>query len=101
VLSFVACWWTNFGTFFCRILGFNQKMPMQSPNTLADFPPDRFSITGHCYACGRSVWLDTAQLPPDMPIPTLRASLRCTVCGSRDTGLTISYAAAMDTSGHS
>lgn len=63
------------------------------PNTLADFPPERFGIAAHC-ACGHSGWVDTTRLPPSLPIDTLHARLRCQVCGSQEINIGIVWTAA-------
>jgi len=72
---------------------------MPAFNTLADFPPDKFSITAYCDACGHSGHLDTAKLPPELPMPALDGLVVCSVCGHRQVHFTISYKAAMDASG--
>jgi len=71
---------------------------MPTFNTLADFPPERFSITAYCDACGHSQEVDIAKLPNDLPIPVFRANARCTECGAKGASLTIGYTASMDAS---
>ena len=58
-------------------------------NTVADFPADRFWLLVYCSACQRRPALDRKAVPPDMPIPELRARLVCSACGSRSTMLHI------------
>jgi len=67
-------------------------------NTIADFPPDRFSITAHCEACGHSHGIDTDKLPLDLPMHVLQAHARCTACGAKGASLRIAYSASMDIS---
>lgn len=62
-------------------------------NTLADFPPDRFAIAAFC-ACGHSAQIDYRRLPYETPVNSLRSGLICKVCGRRDPGIRIHWAAA-------
>ena len=62
-----------------------------TPNTLADFPPDRFRIGAHCRDCGHSARVDTRRLPLTLPMETLHARLYCRECGGRGVGVTIGY----------
>jgi hypothetical protein len=45
-------------------------------NTLGDFPPGLFTISGHCEACEHSQKVNTGKLPADLPIPVLLEKLR-------------------------
>ena len=63
------------------------------PNTLADFPPDRFAIHAFC-ECGHSDQVATARLPGELSIDALRSRLRCSVCGSRQVSIRIVWTAA-------
>ena len=63
------------------------------PNTLADFPPDRFAIYAFC-ECGHTDQVATARLPAELPIDALRSRLRCRVCGSRQVSIRIIWTAA-------
>lgn len=60
-------------------------------NTLADFPPDRSSITAYCDDCEQGAQVVIERLPESMTIHRLRAGLRCSECGSRQTRIIISY----------
>jgi hypothetical protein len=63
------------------------------PNTLADFPPDRFAITAHC-PCGHWATIDYRLLAPETPVNSLRPRLVCTVCGKREPSLNIHWSGA-------
>ena len=63
------------------------------PNTLADFPPERFAIYAFC-ECGHQASIDTASLPPELPVDTLRSRLRCRACSSRQVSIRIVWTAA-------
>jgi hypothetical protein len=63
------------------------------PNTLADFPPDRFAIHAYC-ECGHDAKIDLERLPSTLAIDTLRARLRCAACGRRDVSIRIGWTAA-------
>jgi hypothetical protein len=63
------------------------------PNTLADFPCDRFAIHGYC-ECGHSAQIDLEVLPPKLTIDALRVRLRCGACGGRDVSIRIGWTAA-------
>lgn len=63
------------------------------PNTLADFPPDRFAIHGYC-DCGHDAQIDLASLPETLTIDSLRARLRCGACGGREVSIRIGWIAA-------
>jgi hypothetical protein len=63
------------------------------PNTLADFPPDRFAIHANC-TCGHDALIDSARLAETLTIDSLRARLRCGACGGRDVSIRIGWTAA-------
>lgn len=63
------------------------------PNTLADFPADRFAIHALC-ECGHQARVPTETLPPALRVDVLRAALRCQVCGSRQVRISIVWTAA-------
>lgn len=63
------------------------------PNTLADFPPDRFAIYAYC-SCGHESKVDTTALPQDLQMDTLHARLRCSACGGSDVQIRIVWTAA-------
>jgi hypothetical protein len=62
-------------------------------NTLADFPPDRFSIHAYC-ECGHNAQIDLARLSENLTINSLRARLRCAACGGREISIRIGWTAA-------
>ena len=65
-------------------------------NHLAEFPPERFAITAHC-SCGHSAQIDYRLLPLETLVNSLRPRLVCKVCkvcGKRDPGIHIHWAAA-------
>ena len=62
------------------------------PNILADFDPDKFTIYGYCAGCDHSGVVP--MLNERMTIPALKASLRCSACGSHDTSIRICYTGA-------
>jgi hypothetical protein len=64
-----------------------------APNTLADFPADRFAIHALC-ECGHQARVPTETLPPALRVDVLRAALRCQVCGSRQVRISIVWTAA-------
>jgi hypothetical protein len=67
----VGCQWELFGLSRERWVevvdgaGGNDNDRQAMPNTLADFPPDLFSNSADCDACGRSQRVDTRKLPAD------------------------------------
>ena len=63
------------------------------PNTLADFPPDRFAIHAYC-ACGHQARVPTEALPVGLSVDVLRARLRCQACGSHKASIRIGWTAA-------
>ena len=63
------------------------------PNTLADFPVDRFHIYAYC-ACGHQARVPVDRLPPDLPVDVLRSRLCCSSCGSHEVGIRIVWMAA-------
>ena len=60
-------------------------------NTLADFPPDQYTIVAYCEACDHSSRVPVEQLPADMTISQLKQSLRCAACGHREAEIRIIY----------
>jgi hypothetical protein len=63
-------------------------------NTLADFPPDQFTIWAICNACGYQVALEREGLPEGLVVQELPRRLRCGSCGGRDCGIRIVYSGA-------
>jgi hypothetical protein len=68
-------------------------VPMTAPNTLADFPADRFTLFGDCVSCGHSAPLWREHIAADTPIPAIAPRLRCRVCGARGGEIRIVYTA--------
>lgn len=66
---------------------------MRSEKTLADFPPEQFTIFGYC-ACGHSDAIRRYGLRPEMPMDEFKAPLRCGRCGARGIEIRIVYTAA-------
>ncbi|HPE80114.1 MAG TPA: hypothetical protein PKZ35_08880 [Gammaproteobacteria bacterium] len=62
-------------------------------NTLADFPPDRFSTTGY-RACGHQARLPLDHLLADLRVDVLRARSPCAACGGREVSIRIGWIAA-------
>jgi hypothetical protein len=59
-----------------------------------DFPPETFELRGFCDACGYSAAVSRARIPVGLSVQTLARRLRCTACGSRETGMRIIYTGA-------
>jgi hypothetical protein len=59
-----------------------------------DFPPEIFELRGFCDACGYSAAVCRARIPVGLSVQTLARRLRCTACGSRETGMRIIYTGA-------
>ena len=62
-------------------------------NTLADFPPDEYTIMAFCEACDREARVPVERLPRDLRLSQLRESLRCQECGHRGAEIRILYTA--------
>ena len=88
-----SCWGTWTRVPLARLV--SQSVPDYSCmlNVLSDFPPDRFAIHAAC-DCGHMAPIDTTRLPADLPVPVLRDSLRCRVCGGPAAGIRIIWTAA-------
>jgi primosomal protein N' len=65
---------------------------MPAPNILSDFDPAKFTTYGFCADCNHSAVVP--RLDENMTIPALKASLRCSACGSHDTSIRICYTGA-------
>lgn len=61
------------------------------PNKVGDFDPNKFTIVGFCADCDYSAPVKAGE---DMEIPTLKARLSCSHCGSRNTSIRIIYTGA-------
>jgi|AACY02.16.fsa_nt_gi hypothetical protein len=59
-----------------------------------DFPPETFELRGFCDACGYSATVARADIPAGLSVQGLARRLRCTACGSRETGMRIIYTGA-------
>ena len=59
-----------------------------------DFPPETFELRGFCDACGYSAAVSRARIPAGLSVQGLVRWLRCTACGSRETGIRIIYIGA-------
>jgi hypothetical protein len=66
---------------------------MPTPNVLADFPPDQFTLFAHCGVCGASASIPRINLSPSLPIPAIGPRLRCRACGCRGGEIRIVYTA--------
>lgn len=66
--------------------------PVENP--VADFPAESFAILAFCDACGHQALLDRRRLPTGLTVQQVRARLRCSACGSRDTSIRIVYTGA-------
>lgn len=58
-------------------------------NCIADARAEGWAIWADCVGCRRSTQLDTATLPPALPIAALEARLRCQACGAGEVGISI------------
>ena len=63
-------------------------------NLPEDFPPETFELRGFCDACGYSASVARARIPAGLSVQGLARRLRCTACGSRETGMRIIYTGA-------
>lgn len=63
-------------------------------NLPEDFPPEAFELRGFCDACGYSATVARADIPAGLSVQGLARRLRCTACGSRETGMRIIYTGA-------
>jgi len=59
-----------------------------------DFPPETFELRGFCDACGYSAAIARTGIPAGLSVQGLTRRLRCTACGSRETGIRIIYTGA-------
>jgi hypothetical protein len=69
-------------------------MTAAQENLPEDFPPETFVLRGCCDACGYSAAVARARIPAGLSVQTLARRLRCTACGSRETGMRIIYTGA-------
>jgi hypothetical protein len=61
-------------------------MAATQPNLPEEFPPETFELRGFCDACGYSAAVSRARIPAGLSVQGLARRLRCTACGSRETG---------------
>jgi hypothetical protein len=69
-------------------------MTTAQENLPEDFPPETFELRGFCDACGYSATVVRAHIPAGLSLQGLARRLRCTACGSRETGMRIIYTGA-------
>ncbi len=69
-------------------------MTAAQANFPEDFPPDTFDLRGFCDACGYSASVSRPRIPAGLSVQGLAQRLRCTACGSRETGIRIIYTGA-------
>jgi hypothetical protein len=58
-------------------------------NLPEDFPAETFALRGFWDACGYSATVSRARIPVGHSVQGLAQRLRCTACGSRETGIRI------------
>lgn len=76
------------------IVYYNSLILSEALTELEEFPPDTFELRGFCDACGYSATVARARIPSGLSVQGLARRLRCTACGSRETGIRIIYTGA-------
>lgn len=69
-------------------------MSAPTANTLADFPPESFTLLAFCDRCGHNAPLDRTKIPPNLGVQQIAAHLRCTACGAGEGSIRIVYTGA-------